>query len=128
MFYDDELTPHRKKSKRKTPTKADHKHNFEPCVFEYNGVMLDKAHGFIPKPDVKIGEYCTICGKIGSVTLFDKWMQWVPVKQGSRIGRSEYTEEAMREIDPNTRTLPTFKLEDEFRQKYVVLQNGGIEK
>ena len=119
-FESDEQTRYRKKSKRKVAPKAKHKHNFVPCVFEFNGVQLDRAKGFIPKPDVGLGYYCPICGKIGNGDI-DQWFQWVPMRPGSKAGRSEYTDLAKTELDPTTRTLPTFWLDDRWGQKYVTL-------
>lgn len=117
MDYENEVAPYKKKSTKKAPPKSKHKHDFKPCVFEYDSVRLDKAHGFVPKPDLMLGSYCPICGKIGSADGF--WRQWVPVKPGSAAGRSEYTEDALKELNPETRTLPTFRLDDWIGQKFV---------
>ena len=45
MDYLDETMPYKKKSKRRAPAKAKHKHDFQPCIFEYEGIQFDSAHG-----------------------------------------------------------------------------------
>lgn len=116
-MYKDEVTPYKKKTQSKPPKKARHKHDYQPCIFEYDGIRLDKAHGFVPSPDTGFGSYCTICGKIGA-SNHDRWSRWVPVN-GGPAGHSEYTEEAQIELNPETRTLPTFRIEDIWSQKFV---------
>lgn len=118
-MQDYEETPkYKKKSRRRTTRKANHKHNFQPCVFEYDGIELDKAHGFVKKPDVMGGWYCPTCGKIGMADNF-KWYEdrlgWALLHTG------HHTEEAKRELSPETRTLPTFYLKEGWSQKYVEL-------
>lgn len=94
--------------KRKTK-KSNHKHQYEPCVFEYPGIKLDTAHGFVPGPDERrIGSYCKICGKI-SAAAFDDWYCWDYISH-----RSKPTDAAVRQLDPSTRTLPTFRLKNMF--------------
>lgn len=115
-----EELPHKKKSRRRPPAKSKHKHDFQPCVFEYEGLRFDKGRGFVPKPEATIGGYCTICGKI-SHALGAEFRRWVPLWPGSPGGSSEYTEEAKLELDASTRTLPTFHLRDYLGQKYVDL-------
>lgn len=114
---DNEETPYKKKMRRKPSKKARHKHDYQPCVFEYDGIRLDKAHGFVPSPNMGFGSYCTICGKIGG-SDHDRWSRWVPVN-GGPAGHSEYTEEAQIELNPETRTLPTFRVEDIWSQKFI---------
>lgn len=66
--FDDDVARYHKKSKRKPPAKSKHKHEFKPCVFEYEDIIFDNAHGFINKPEhsFAMGGYCHICGKIGA--------------------------------------------------------------
>lgn len=116
--YMDDQMPHKKKAKRKGIKKTDHKHDFQPCVFEYSTEKFDKHRGMLPSTEESIGSYCTICGKIG-----DKYcplvFEFVPFRQGGHIGRNEHTEEAKRELNPETRTFPTFHLNDYFRDKFI---------
>lgn len=58
MDYLDETMPYKKKSKRRAPAKAKHKHDFQPCIFEYEGIQFDSAHGVIPKEKEMFGDYC----------------------------------------------------------------------
>ena len=92
---DENLTPYKKKSKSKPPRKAKHKHDFHPCVFEYNGMRLDEAHGFVPALGTSIGGYCTICGKI-SVGTPDEYIRWVRTKDG--FLHSEHTKAGKKEL------------------------------
>lgn len=116
--YMDEQMPYRKRAKPKSIKKSDHKHDFQPCVFEYSIEKFDKHRGMLPSTEESIGSYCTICGKIG-----DKYFPWVfefvPLHQGGHIGRYERTEEAKRELNPATRTFPTFHLNEYFRDKFI---------
>ena len=56
MDYLDETMPYKKKSKRRAPAKAKHKHDFQPCIFEYEGIQFDSAHGVIPKEKEMFGD------------------------------------------------------------------------
>lgn len=123
--FDDDVVRYRKKSKRRPPAKSKHKHEFQPCVFEYEDIMFDRARGFINKPEhsFRMGGYCPVCGKIGITD--HEWMRTVPVKPGGSAVRIVNTEDTERELNPATRTLPTFFLEDRWGQKYVDLNSGG---
>lgn len=122
--YTDEFVPHKKKSSAKPPKKAKHKHDFQHCIFGYYGTKLDQEHGFVPEREQCFGGYCTICGKIGKVDL-GKWFKsgesYSPLFQN--LFRTEYTDEAKRELNPETRTLPTFWLDDRWKQKFVELES-----
>lgn len=123
--FDDDVARYHKKSKRKPPAESKHKHEFKPCVFEYEDIIFDNAHGFINKPEhsFAMGGYCHICGKIGATNHI--WTSIVPVKPNSTAVCVVDTEEARAELDPSTRTLPTFFLKDRWFQKYVDLNGGG---
>ena len=122
-FEDENLTPYKKKSKSKPPKKAKHKHDFNPCVFEYDGIRFDQAHGFVPNHQTSIGCYCAICGKIGG-DIPDGYIQLVQTKDGSWY--SEHTEAGKKELDEYTRTLPTFRIDDIFRQKFVNIESETL--
>lgn len=98
----DTMTPYKKKSSRRPPKKSDHKHRFSPCVFEYDGIRFDRTRGFIPSPTASLGSVCSVCGKI------------------SHTYPEGYSK---KEFDFETRTLPTFKLDDYWKQKYVKMEN-----
>lgn len=118
-LYDDKATPYKKKSSKRPPAKAKHKHDFQPCVFEFDFTKLDEAHGFVTEPKACVGSYCTVCGKVHKSLPGNGWMEWVPIRPGSQFGHYEYTENTKRELEPGTRTLPTFRLEDYWKQKYI---------
>ena len=122
--YADEFVRHKKKSSAKPPKKSKHKHDFQHCIFEYYGQKLDKAHGFVPQKEARFGGYCVICGKIGAPIEDVQWQERVyaahPFLHGAY--RLEYTEDAKRELNPETRTLPTFWLDDYWKQKFVELE------
>ena len=116
-FVEDQM-PHKKKAKKKHIKKADHKHDFQPCVFSYPTEKYDKHRGMYPATEESIGSYCTICGKIGE-QYFPWVFEFVPMRPGAHIGRYERTEDAKRELNPETRTFPTFHLNDYFRDKFI---------
>lgn len=110
----DETVRYRKKAKRKSVVKCGHKHVFVPCVVEYPKEWWQKEHlrsgEYIPT----LASYCTICGRVGSHAYC-----------GSvRLRPSEYTDTELTELNPETRTLPTFRCNDYFT-KYVDLTLFG---
>lgn len=123
MIYDDGAMAYKKRARRKSVVKADHKHDYQPCVFEYEKIDYYKVHGHEADLDTSIGTYCPICGKIGSVNDFERWMVYTPTHNG-KCFHYEYTIEANAEITPETRTLPTFFLNDMLRQKFVSIENS----
>ena len=121
--YTDEILLHRPPEKPKKPKKSKHKHIYEPCVFESQSMKFDEQHGFINDPKLCIGSYCPLCGKVGSHKLYDddRWYEEILRPERSfRCYGKKPTEEALREFDPETRTLPFFKLTD-YWQKEVEL-------
>lgn len=115
--YDDDFVPYKKKSTKTPPAKAKHKHDFLPCVFEFNVPHYNAERGWVPELAVDIGSYCSICGKIGKADP-NRWGRYfgVPMNSFYLHGR---TEEAKAELDPKTRTLPTFWVKDHLKQKTV---------
>lgn len=60
-----EIPRHRKKAVKKTPKKADHKHEYEPVIFRYtleHFKLTDR--GFISGRSYSPGRRCTICGRL----------------------------------------------------------------
>lgn len=96
--YDEEM-PYKKKSNRKSPTKANHKHDFQSCLFDFDGITLDKAHGFVPRPQIGAGTYCVICGKIGGISF--------------------------KEPDSINEALPRFRVDNIWSQKFVCVNEEG---
>jgi hypothetical protein len=118
---DDETPRYRKRAKKKTPKKTDHRHEFRNCVFLMPSIRFDEAHGIVREPDTlfSIGTFCPVCGKIG--TTID-W-EWISEDAGPRPLHWErcWSERARREFAESTRTLPCFHLDDEWFTKYVTL-------
>ena len=103
--YKEERLFHKPTEKKNTPKKANHKHHYEYCVFEIvkGRLRYDPSHGLIPMTELTIGTYCPVCGKIGDLLFGD-------------------------ELDPQTRTLPSFKIDDCFQKAVQLDENGTTYK
>jgi len=113
-FEYEEIQRHRKKSQTKPPKKSNHKHIYEPCVIEYPDDWYNKPHGQNGKRRVNFYGYCPICGKVGP-TDQTRWWKDIHIKVGKTLALQEApTEEGERELNPETRTLPTFFSDDPF--------------
>lgn len=113
--FTNDIPKYRKKSTARPPAKAKHKHVYEACFVEYPLDWWSKLHErkrYVPH--LAFSSYCPICGKIGDVDR-DRWFTAVKkyFGDGSHI-ESVKTEEAERELNPTTRTLPVFKIADPF--------------
>lgn len=118
-----DVPKYRKKSTAKPPAKAKHKHVYEPCLFEQIEMWYAKPHERKSnRTRLTFGSYCPICGKVGD-TDTDRWFAHVK-KHNDMFSYLEtvYTEEAERELNPTTRTLPVFYIGDEWRPKFVELK------
>lgn len=121
MEYRDDGMPYKKKAKPKPVNKSKHKHVYKPCVFEYPEDWYQKEHLRSGKRKLEIHMYCTICGKRSFIDDIDRWYQQekagdIPYLAFRRVP----TPECERELDPATRTLPTFYSDNVF-VKYFVL-------
>ena len=124
-FVEDDFVAYRKKSSRRPPAKSKHKHQFEPCVLEHtrDGSAVSGESAVI---EARIDGYCPICGKIGPIDQKPYW------KEGQRYFlyrlmyhmRDKLSDLGLQELDRNTRTLPTFQIQDPWKQKYVFLEKG----
>lgn len=114
--FTNDIPKYRKKSTASPPTKSKHKHVYEPCLLE---VPLDWWHDKpherkSNKTDLEFSSYCPVCGK-RSYCDTDRWFTRVERFNGSfRYLKSVLTEEAERELNPATRTLPVFKADSPF--------------
>ena len=116
--YED-ITRYRKKSKPKTTKKSKHKHIFEPCVLELPIDWYKKEHERNGEKRSRIGYYCPICGKLGDFQEKERWYHLKKIEYSHLSTYSqEPTEECEKELNPLTRTLPTFFVDDYF-QKFV---------
>ena len=122
----DDIPRYKKKAKHSPPKKAKHKHEFMPCVLEFEVPRYDKQHGQVMVKDVRIDGYCPICGKIDRPHNWEHWWTHDVRYDGfSRAFLMQSSEAAKRELDPATRTLPTFWVDDWMFPKYVSL--SGLE-
>lgn len=122
-----DIPKYKKKSQAKPPEKAKHKHVYEPCLIEYPEQWYLKPHehelyenGKV-KTKLRFGSYCPICGKLGEGD-HDRWRMLVKRHNGViSYYEQVWTEEAERELNPSTRTLPVFKT-DGWREKFVKIK------
>ena len=91
--------PYKKKSQAKPPKKSKHKHIYEPCILEFNGLRFSKEHGVVyDKPSARISGYCPVCGKVGSPGNLERWYGHREVfYQFGRVFEGFETEEYKRE-------------------------------
>lgn len=104
----DNIPKYKKKSTRKPPKKSKHKHIYKDCLlkskiaFKYNTGerIVDRLH---------LGNYCTICGKIGKLTI--------PTIEGrdNKILSNDMILEDYKHLE-------IFEIDD-FCDKYVTLSN-----
>ena len=119
----DDIPRYRKKSTAKTPKKSKHKHLVDPCVLEYPLDWYNKPHDRVRGNHINIGGYCPICGKLGDLKDKSLWYGKDTVFIGNyQFTESVLTEEGEKEMNPETRTLPTFYVDDPFA-KFVELPN-----
>lgn len=113
-----EETKYKKKSQNKPPTKSNHKHEYHDCIFEWDNPRgkFDKEKGFITEREIFGGSYCVVCGKM-SYDMSFKWRNVIHDFRGWY--HSVLSEKAKQELNPETRTLPTFVIDDRWNQKYV---------
>lgn len=128
MNIDDDIGRYKKRAKYKAIPRSKHKHDYQDCVYEYESIVrFDKIHGFIEGEKKCLGTYCSICGKIGKKSPPDKWYRRQHGRETDWYIRIDYTEDALRELDAKTRTLPTFFLNDYLGQKFVDLEVQNVE-
>lgn len=115
-----DIPKYRKKSTARPPAKVKHKHVYEPCLLEELMEWYCKPHERkTNKTRLRFSSYCPICGKVGSMDK-DRW--WTTIKKTTEMFsylEPVYTEEAERELNPITRTLPVFYVGDQWRPKFV---------
>jgi hypothetical protein len=117
----DDTTRYRKKSAAKPPKKSKHKHLVEPCVLEYPLDWHKKPHERSGEMNVNVAGYCPICGKLGTLKDKSKWYEPSTIFIGNyQFSETVATEEGKRELNPDTRTLPTVYADDPFA-KFVEL-------
>lgn len=121
-IYDEDAPKYRKKSTKTVPRKADHKHEEAFCVYEYPDSYYTRSKGKLPTTYLSIGTYCPICGKVQRVfTTDDKYSNKTMVYHSNcPLGRV-WNDEAKKEFNPATRTLPLFQIDSRWESKFVQL-------
>lgn len=104
-YAENDVARYKKKSARKVPAKSNHKHSFQPCILDSYGVEYSREIGFYQVPELSVGTYCSICGK-----LHNRWF-------------GGYTDEERKQLNPASRTWPMFHVEDMIRTKYVNIED-----
>lgn len=122
-----ETSSHKKKSTGTGTKKSKHKHLYEPCILSYPDDWWEKAHLRRKRGSRTsfIATYCPICGKIGTIKDRSRWYQPETVFTGNiQWTRTVLTEEGEREMNPKTRTLPYFEIDEPFIKsvKFVELE------
>lgn len=132
MFIDDDIMPYKKK-KKKTIKKSNHKHVYKFCVIQYPWDKFDKEKGFLKEKTESLAKYCPVCGKLQTKLTPDDWdklteykhftfsasMFWLPYVEDKYL-----TEYAISQINPETRTIPTFEVESSFATQVNINQTG----
>lgn len=108
-----DIPPYRKKAGNKGLRRSKHKHQYEPCLLELYELSPTGKPEDIP---IIFKSYCRCCGKIGDVDV----ARWYNPPKRNFLWPSGYTEEALKELDPKTRTIPLFRVEGYF-DKFVNL-------
>lgn len=90
-------------------------------MIEHPADWWNKPHERSGKTTLRFATYCPICGKTDSAD-HDRWLTTVK-KYNGVVSYLEhvYTEEAERELNPATRTLPVFKT-DGWCEKFVEIK------
>lgn len=115
----EECLPYKKKSQAKPPKKSKHKHLYEPCVLEFYGFRFSQENGVVyDRPTAVFGRYCPVCGKLGGSEPIEE-SRWYRRGCVWKWITHDLTEEGARELNPDTRTLPTFWVDDPYFSKYV---------
>lgn len=111
-----EIPKYKKKSQKKPPKKANHKHEWADCVYETDTIGYSREKGFYKTTELNIGTYCPVCGKIGSLynQAYRENTSTVP-----RFYHMKWSKKALKEFDPKTRTLPFFRI-NQFKDKFVM--------
>jgi hypothetical protein len=123
--YDKELSEvssYKKKSTGTGTKKSKHKHIYEQCILSYPDDWWTKTNLRHRQRTPIVGTYCPVCGKIGTVKDRSRWYKKEAVFTGNvQWARTVLTEEGEREMNPRTRTLPYFEIDDPFA-KFVELK------
>lgn len=114
-----DIPKYKKKSAAKPPAKAKHKHMYEPCLISRPDEWYLKEHLRSGKRKFDFRAYCPICGKLDYLDDKSRWYKKVERCHGTfNFLETVLNDEGEREMNPETRTLPYFEIEDMF-EKFV---------
>ena len=117
---DDTVTKYKKPAKRVHHKKSDHTHRYDFCVYEYD--FPASVPGRVTTRELSIGTYCPLCGKVGARFTRDaKYAQHTNRAKNHFYLGYEWNEEALKQFNVSTRTLPCFFLDHWADTKYVKL-------
>lgn len=121
-----ETAPHKKKADTSSPKKSKHKHLYEPCVVSMPDGWWKKEHLRTGERKLEFRLYCPICGKLDYIDDSIRSRMYTTVKkQAATFSYVEtvLSEEGEREMNPETRTLPYFEINDPF-DKFVSVDSN----
>lgn len=123
MNFTDDIPKYKKKSQAMSPKKAKHKHLYEPCIIEIPSEWYKKEHERSCEMTPHFNAYCPICGKVASHNPYnDRWWTKEECYNGAvHYYKTVSSAEGARELNPETRTIPTFRTDDAF-PKFVNLE------
>lgn len=119
-YVEDKAISGKKKSKRRSHKKEKHRHDYQNCVFEF---YVSLFSGGQRHPFVRLGSYCSICGKISEYRDDGKLKRFGCKTKFSPFADLNYAysmtqEERERLIEYCKKTYPVFYM-DPFDNKYV---------
>lgn len=120
--YENEVLFHKVKHIKKSPKKSNHRHTYKDCVCSIPAIKYIPEKGFTKtNRRLVFWSYCPKCGKLRWFSSTNKWQKRVYDEHFFAF-RFEWTEDAKREFNPETRTLPYFEIDDEWQQ-YVEIED-----
>lgn len=121
-----EVPRHRKKSAKKPPKKADHKHTYERVILRYTdpSAHFYLERGFVADYTYAAGCRCTICGRLGRGFPAEEGSGAVRTNEAvfSRINIPLFGESVRKRnvLKPEYANLPLVEVEDYWKLKEVI--------
>lgn len=113
-----EVPKYRKKSAKKPPKKANHKHTYERVIFRYLNpqCFFYPEYGFVGDYSYSAGSRCTVCGRLEHGFPGDGG---VCVSQTVRMPRFNEPDRKRNILKPEYVSLPIVEVEDYWKLKEV---------
>jgi len=114
----DDVPRYRKKAASKGLKRSNHKHQYEPCLLEFDkppNPYTGKSEGTI----TIFRSYCILCGKVGAPDL----QRWFLSPTKNYLWPTGFTDEAKLQLCPETRTIRLFRVKDGYFTKYVPISD-----